>query len=143
MSVLTAKPVFVGSVLMAKPVFVVSVGLRVFQNNLRITNFLSIWKIKLYYVRCMKYFSLGILRHNYDFVGPFNLTISYIKVIFWVFLFMWVVIHPELHHKILRSIVLWNKLNMTYCFWVMAKKLLFVTSPEKSTKNYFFLYFFF
>ena len=71
-SVLMAKPVFIVSVLTVKPVFVVSVGLRVFQKNLRFTNFLSIWKIKLYSVRCMKYFSLEIFRHNCDFVGLLN-----------------------------------------------------------------------
>ena len=87
-SVLTAKSVFVVSVLTAKPVFVVSVGFRVFQKNLKFTNFLSIWKMKLYSVRCMKYFSLDIFRHNCDFVGPLNLTISFIKVKFCVFEFL-------------------------------------------------------
>ena len=44
-----AKPVFVVGVLMAiKPVFVVSVRLSVFQTNLKLTNFLSIWEMKLY-----------------------------------------------------------------------------------------------
>ena len=73
-SMMTAKPVFVVSVLTAKPIFVVSVGLRVFQKNLKFTNFLSICKMKLYSVRCMKYFSFETFRHNYDFVGLFNLT---------------------------------------------------------------------
>ena len=36
----------------------------------------------------MKYFSLGILRHNCDFVGPLNLTISCIKVKYCVFKFL-------------------------------------------------------
>ena len=43
-SVLTAKPVFVVSLPTAKSVFLVSVGLRVFQKNLKFTIFLSIWK---------------------------------------------------------------------------------------------------
>ena len=80
------------------------------QKTIKFTNFSSILKIKFYSVRCMKYFSLGILRHNYDYLGPFNLTISCIKVKF-LFLNFWifgVVIHLELHHKIIRSIVLWN-----------------------------------
>ena len=37
-----AKPVFVVSVLMAKAVFVVSVGLRVFQKNLKLTIFFNL-----------------------------------------------------------------------------------------------------
>ena len=66
------QALFVVSVLMAKPIFVVSGGLRVFQKNQKLTNFLSILKMKLYSVRCMKYFSLEIFRHNCDFVGLSN-----------------------------------------------------------------------
>ena len=133
MSVFTAKPVFINSLFTVKAVFVNSlftvkavmvnsVGLRLFQKNPKLTNFLSIWKMKLYYVRCIKYFSLGILRHNFDFVGPLNFTISCIQVKFWVFIYM-DFYTSRAASKILRSIVLWNKLNMTYHFWVLAKKL--------------------
>ena len=105
-SVMTAKPVFVVSVLTAKSVFVVSVGLRVFQKNLNFTNFFSIWKIKLYSVRYMKYFSLEIFRQNCDFVGPLNLIISCIKVKFWVFEFLGL-LHIKSHNlKIVSQIEL-------------------------------------
>ena len=56
----TAKPVFVSSMFTVKSVFVNSKGLRVFKTNLMFTNFLSIWNIRLYNVRCMKYISLGM-----------------------------------------------------------------------------------
>ena len=55
-SLFMANPVFLVSVFTVKPVFVNSIGLRVFQKNLKFANFLSIWKMKLYSVRCMKYF---------------------------------------------------------------------------------------
>ena len=55
-SVFTVKPVFVNSVFRVKPIFVYSVGLRVFQKNLKFANFLSTWKMKLYSVRYMKFF---------------------------------------------------------------------------------------
>ena len=60
-SILTAKSVFVVSVLTAIHVLAVSMRLWVFQKNLKFTNFLSIWKMKLYSVTCMKYFSLEFL----------------------------------------------------------------------------------
>ena len=72
MCLFMAKPVFLYSVFTVKPVFVNSVGHRVFQKNLKLTNSFSILKMKSYSIRCMKYFYLWILRHN--------LAISCIKV---------------------------------------------------------------
>ena len=83
-SMFIAKPVFVNRVFTVKPVFVNSLVLWVFQNNFKFSNFLSIWRLILYSVRSIKYFSLEILKYNCDFVGPFNLKISCIKVKIWV-----------------------------------------------------------
>ena len=82
------QALFVVSVLTAKPVFVNRVWLRVFHKNIDFKIFFLILKMKLYSVKCIKYFYLGILKHNCDFVGPFNLTISCIKLKFWVFEFL-------------------------------------------------------
>ena len=129
-SVLTGKPVFVVSVLTAKPLFVVSVGCRVIQKNLKFTNFLSIWKMKLYSIRCMKYFSWGILSHNCDFVGPFNLTISCIKVKIWVLNF-WGCYKSRAASQNCKIYGIIKLAHYDLPFLVMAKKLLFVTILEK------------